>query len=135
VSITYEWRGAFTDPEVGDLHARAFERSIAPTTDRPWNALVKRHSLGWVTARRGGTLVGFVNVLWDGRSHAWIQDLIVASTARRQGLGRNLVGVATEKAVSAGCEWLHVDFDDALQHFYVEVCGFAPSKAGLKRLD
>ncbi len=92
------------------------------------------HSLGWVVARRHSTLVGFVNVPWDGLAHAWIQDLMVASAARRQGLGRNLVRLATERAGAAGCEWLHVDFDDSLQHFYVEVCGFTPGKAGLRRL-
>ena len=44
--------------------------------------LVHRHSLGWVVAREGAELVGFVNVLWDGLVHAWLQDTMVAVRAR-----------------------------------------------------
>ena len=40
--------------------------------------LLEGHSLGWVVAREDGSLVGFVNVLWDGLVHAWIQDTMVA---------------------------------------------------------
>ena len=51
--------------------------------------LTQAHSLGWVTARSAGELVGFVNVVWDGLVHAWLQDVMVAARAGRQGwLGR-----------------------------------------------
>ncbi len=30
----------------------------------------------------------------------------------------------------AGCEWLHVDFDDDLAPFYLQACGFQPTPAG-----
>jgi len=35
----------------------------------------------------------------------------------------------------AGCEWLHVDFDDDLRSFYVDACGFSPIAAGLIALQ
>ena len=66
--------------------------------------------------------------------HAWLQDLMVATTPRRQGIGRRLVQVAAEQAGAAGCEWLHVDFDDDLLPFYLDACGFTPTNAGLMAL-
>jgi GNAT superfamily N-acetyltransferase len=100
-----------------------------------WNALTATHSLGWVVARDGGAIVGFVNVLWDGLVHAWIQDVMVAETARGQGVGVRLVQAATQGARDAGCEWLHVDFDDHLRSFYFDACGFKPTNAGLIALQ
>jgi hypothetical protein len=47
----------------------------------------------WVVARDDAKLVGFVNVLWDGLVHAWIQDTMVARAAHR-GVGTFLVAVA-----------------------------------------
>ena len=34
-------------------------------------------------------------------------------------------------ARQAGCEWLHVDFDEGLEPFYFEACGFRPTPVGL----
>ncbi len=73
-------------------------------------------------------------MLWDGLVHAWLQDVMVAVSHRGRGLGVRLVDAATEGARAAGCEWLHVDFDDDLRPFYLDACGFTPTNAGLKRL-
>jgi GNAT superfamily N-acetyltransferase len=126
--ISYEWRGRFENPEVNALHAEGFEHR--PLEDDWWGQ-VTRHSLGWVTARQDGTLVGFVNVAWDGAIHAFILDTLVAGALRRQGVGRELVATAVHGARAAGCEWLHVDFDDHLKEFYFDSCGFQPTNAGL----
>jgi GNAT superfamily N-acetyltransferase len=92
---------------------------------------VRQHSLGWVVAREDARLVGFVNVLWDGLVHAWIQDTMVAKSARHQGIGTELVALAVKETRGAACEWLHVDFDDHLRPFYIDACGFTPTHAGL----
>jgi GNAT superfamily N-acetyltransferase len=76
-----------------------------------------------------------VNVVWDGVVHAWIQDTMVAVRGRGQGVGRRLVEVAVEGARAAGCEWLHVDFDDGLKPFYYDACGFGPTNGGLIELQ
>jgi GNAT superfamily N-acetyltransferase len=129
------WCGAFASTEVERLHAEAFG-AIRVRSDQgcDWRRLVEGHSLGWVTGRRGGELVGFVNVPWDGLLHAWVQDVMVATSARRLGLGRRLVAVAADGARAAGCEWLHVDFEERLRPYYLDACGFTPSAAGLLRL-
>lgn len=130
--IEYAWRGAFGNVEVNALHAEAFETRVFTADEWDWVTLTADHSLGWVVARDGdGALVGFVNVLWDGLVHAWLQDTMVARAARGCGVGTQLVAVARKQARAAGCEWLHVDFDDDLRAFYVDACGFTPAAAGL----
>jgi GNAT superfamily N-acetyltransferase len=131
MAITFEWRGAFTNAEVNALHAEAFETKVFDESEWNWAELVHRHSLGWVVARDGADLVGFVNVLWDGLVHAWLQDVMVAAMARGQGIGTALVRRSRDGAKAAGCEYLHVDFDDHLSTFYYDACGFTPAKAGL----
>lgn len=126
-----EWRGEFTNDEVNALHAEAFETRVFDESEWNWRELTSRHSLGWVTARQGDELVGFVNVLWDGFVHAWIQDVMVAIRARHRGIGVGLVSVARDGSQQAGCEWLHVDFDDDLRTFYYDACGFEPANAGV----
>lgn len=133
-----EWRGAFADDEVNSLHAEAFGTRVFSSEEWPWGTLVERHSLGWVTARTDAApdaaLVGFVNVVWDGFTHAWIQDVMVRLDARHGGVGVMMVQLAIEHARGARCEWLHVDFDDDLRPFYIDACGFQPTNAGLIRL-
>jgi GNAT superfamily N-acetyltransferase len=131
MSVSYDWRGTFTNAEANELHAEAFGTRVYDENEWNWVELVRRHSLGWVVARSGELLVGFVNVPWDGLVHAWIQDTMVAQDARRQGIGVELVKVATREARAAGCEYLHVDFEDHLRSFYYDACGFTPTNAGL----
>jgi len=131
MSVECRWRGAFTNPELDRLHAEGFGHELL---DYDWSGQVERWSLGWVTARDGGELVGFVNVPWDGGSHAFVMDTLVTGPARRRGIGRELVAVCEREARLAGCEWLHVDFEPHLREFYFEACGFTATDAGLIEL-
>jgi GNAT superfamily N-acetyltransferase len=124
-----EWRGDFDNAEVNALHAECFDHAVLEDDD--WRRQLQRHSLGWVCARDGVELVGFVNVAWDGAVHAFVLDTMVTSRVRRHGVGTELVAVAVAGARAAGCEWLHVDFDDHLRAFYFDACGFVPTNAGL----
>ncbi len=103
----------------------------APDTS-DWQPVLAR-SLVWVCAYDGDRLIGFANVGWDGRDHAFLLDPRVHPDYRRQGIGRELVRRATEVSRQAGCEWLHVDYDPELSPFYA-VCGFEPATAGVIRL-
>lgn len=134
-TISYEWRAPFINAEVNALHAEAFETRVFDETEWNWQHLTAKHSMGWVVARDGDALVGFANVVWDGLVHAWIQDVMVAASARGAGVGRQVVAVAVAEARAAGCEWMHVDFDDDLAAFYIDACGFRPASAGLIALQ
>jgi GNAT superfamily N-acetyltransferase len=134
-ATSYEWRGEFTSAELNNLHAEAFETRIFSDDEWDWREIVERHSLGWVVARTDEQLAGFVNVVWDGLVHAWVQDTMVAANARGRGIGTELVRYAAEGAREAGCDWLHVDFDDDLRAFYFDSCGFRATNAGLMELQ
>jgi GNAT superfamily N-acetyltransferase len=134
MTTVYEWRGAFTNQEINELHAEAFRTEVFGESEWNWEELVRRHSLGWVVAREGTELVGFVNVVWDGLVHAWLQDTMVAASVRGEGIGTQLVALARDGAKAAGCQYLHVDFEDHLRPFYFGACGFAPTNAGLLTL-
>ncbi|WP_433084523.1 GNAT family N-acetyltransferase [Dactylosporangium sp. CA-052675] len=130
MTLTFSWRGAFTSAEVSALHAHCF----AAPGEADWWARVQAHSLGWVVARDGAALAGFVNVAWDGGEHAFILDTMVAEPHRRTGAGTRLVALAAEEARATGCRWLHVDFEPHLARFYLESCGFTPTPAGVVSL-
>jgi GNAT superfamily N-acetyltransferase len=129
--VSYEWRGQFADGELNGLHANAFGTRPA---NRRWRAMVGRQSLGWVVARDERRLVGFVNVAWDGFAHAFVTDTMVLADARRTGIGTTMLALVRTECEKAGCEWLHVDFEDNLGPFYLESCGFTATAAGLIKL-
>ena len=126
------WRDSFENRAVNELHAEAFGHAVL---NNDWFAQVSKHSLGWICAwNEAAELIGFVNIPWDGACHAFVVDTIVSTTARRRGLGKAMMKLAAEKACEAGCEWLHVDFEDDLRPFYFGACDFAPTTAGLIQL-
>lgn len=86
--INCQWRGAFTSAEVEALHAEGFGHAPG---DHDWKAQVDGTGPGWVCARHGAELAGFVNVAWDGGVHALILDIVVARPLWRHGIGTRLV--------------------------------------------
>jgi GNAT superfamily N-acetyltransferase len=128
--VAYEWRGAISDAELV-----ALTESHGGNASSGWWDRIRPYSLGWVTARdAGGAAIGFVNVAWDGGDHAFLLDTKTRGDAQHRGIGTELVRIATVEAKRAGCEWLHVDFTDALTPFYEDACGFRPTSAGLIHL-
>jgi len=130
-TYSFQWRGEFANEELNALHAEAFAH---PILSIDWIGQVQAHSLGWVTARESGELIGFVNVPWDGAMHAFIVDTIVSAESQRHGIGTRLVDIAAHEATAVGCAWLHVDFDEEHRAFYLGRCGFRPTAAGLRAL-
>jgi ribosomal protein S18 acetylase RimI-like enzyme len=130
--LRYAWRGGLTDGELSDL-----TRSHGGRPEAGWWGRIRPHSLGWATARDvENRLLGFANVAWDGGVHAFLLDPEVRPEYQRRGVGTALVRLATERSQAAGCEWLHVDFEDTdrLAGFYFQSCGFRSTTAGLINL-
>ncbi|MFC9680357.1 GNAT family N-acetyltransferase [Streptomyces sp. NPDC056948] len=128
MAIKYDWRGDFDNASLNALHADGFG---SPITQTDWRARLERHSLGWVCAWEDGSLVGFVNIVWDGGAQAFILKKVVARHLRSRGVGAALVAAAAKEARAAKCEWLHVDFEEHLRSFYFHACGFRETPAGL----
>jgi len=127
--VDLAWREPLTDAEMVELVASHGGEPVPGWWDR-----IRSHSLGWVTARSAGTLVGFVNVAWDGGDHAFLLDTKTRGDRQREGIGALVVHAAARQAKAAGCEWLHVDFRPELAAFYLDACGFRPTPAGLVHL-
>ncbi len=121
-------RPALSDAVLNGLFAAAWPGYEA----RAFGPVLAR-SLGYLGALAGGTLVGFVNVAWDGGAHAFLLDPTVHPDHRRRGLGLRLVRAATALAREGGAEWLHVDYEPPLEAFYA-AAGFRSTVAGLLRL-
>jgi GNAT superfamily N-acetyltransferase len=94
---------------------------------------VFRRAVAYLLAYDEGRLVGSVYVAWDGAQHAFLLEPTVHPEYRHLGIGMELVRRAADAAREAGCEWLHVDYEEALTPFY-EASGFQPTAAGLIRL-
>lgn len=137
MSKSVELRIRFTvdDAVLSELHSRAFSYPSLPPpiAVQPWRDRLERYSLAWVGAFRDEELVGFVHACWDGGSHAFLLDTVVAPEHRQQGLGSHLVQTLTSEVKHAGCEWLHVDYEPHLAAFY-RTSGFRSTSAGLVRL-
>ena len=134
MSVELQVRFPVDDAELSALHGRAFTPG-QPEPDaaiRPWARRLERHSLTWVGAFSAGLLVGFVHVVWDGGTHAFILDTMVDPDFQRLGIGRDLVRTVTDEAFKAGCAWVHVDYDPEHITFYERACGFRPTSAGLR---
>lgn len=129
--VSYAWREAITDAEVSSLHAAAFDHADEV---EPWTERLERHSLGWVTARRGDALIGFCNVVTDGGRHAFLIDTSVHPVHQGTGIGRELVTQAIEACRAAPVEWLHVDFEEDLGPFYMTEGLFRRTTAGILRV-
>ena len=130
MKIEYRVGGPVSNAEMNALFRNAWpdhgaKRDFAPVLSR---------SLGYICAYADGKLVGFVNVAWDGGSHAFLLDPTVHPEWQRRGIGSELVRRATELARAKGAEWLHVDYEPQLAEFYRK-CGFRDTAAGLIRLS
>lgn len=150
--VIFAARGAVGDAELDRVHSQAFGggswngdavggdavRGDAVGGDAhepvPWNARLERWSLTWITGRRRGELVAFVNVLGDGGAHAILMDTLVAPGLQRRGVGSRLVEAAAVEARRLGCEWLHADYEPHVAIFYETACRMQPTRAGLLRL-
>ena len=124
-SIEYAVSEPVSDLELNEL----FTASWPAHRPRDFKAVLS-HGMAYVCAYRGAKLIGFVNVAWDGKTHAFILDTTVHPEHRRQGIGKELVKQATGQARSRGVVWVHVDYEPHLKLFYAE-CGFRASEAGV----
>jgi ribosomal protein S18 acetylase RimI-like enzyme len=114
-----------SDDALRSLWLKVWERS-GPGS---FQSILSR-SLAHVGAYDAQTLVGFVNVAWDGGIHAFIIDTSVDPDFRRQGIATKMLKQAEEAARVRGADWLHVDYEAHLASLY-ESCGFRPTQAGL----
>jgi GNAT superfamily N-acetyltransferase len=128
VMIEYQINPSVSSEALNELFASAWDGHVSSD----FTAKLER-SLFYICAFSGSSLVGFVKVISDAGVHAFLLDTTVHKDFQRHGIGRELVTRAITESRARGCDWLHVDFEPHLEHFY-QSCGFKPTLAGLVKL-
>ena len=72
-----------------------------------------------------GRLIGMARVLSDGRSDAYIQDVVVLPADRGRGVGRGLVACLRDHCLGSGLRWIGLVAQPGTEGFYRRL-GFAP---------
>ena len=81
-------------------------------------------SLRVVCARDGDTLVGLARVVGDGLTIIYLQDILVAPSHQRQGIGARLISAALEPFQDVRQQVLLTD-DEPRQRVFYEAMGFS----------
>ena len=124
------WRGEFSNVEIRRA-AEAFGTRLYDESEWNWIEQCERYGPRVGRACRDESrFVGFVNVLWDGLVHAYLEDVMVAAEARNRGVGVGLVAARGWRQ-SCGCEFLHASTRAGCAS---SACGFAPTLGGLMEL-
>jgi len=124
----YRRNAVVTDEQLNELFSASWPNHVTSSF-----RTILSSSLVYVCAFHETTLVGYVNVAWDGRSHAFVLDPTVHPRYRRRGIGEQLVLRSIAAAKEHGVVWVHVDFEPRLREFYVR-CGFRATEAGVINL-
>lgn len=63
-------------------------------------------------------IAGIARALSDGCSDAYIQDVVVSSEYRGQGIGRGLVNLLTDELRAVGVDWIALVGEPGTEGFY-----------------
>lgn len=74
-----------------------------------------------------GQLVGMGRVLADGYSDAYIQDVVVLSSYRGQGIGKTIINFLVKELKRNDIDWIGLIAEPGTKHFYEEL-GFKEMK-------
>lgn len=78
----------------------------------------------------GDDLVGFIDIVSNGITDAYLQDLMVKPSYQRKGIGTKLMNMAIEKIKTDGIYMIGIIFEEKLLGFYKKF-GFYPLMSGL----
>src|SRR6185295_15262136 len=91
VTIEYRLSPPLTNQALNALFSVGWPSWQKASDTSDWQPVLE-HSLVYVCAFEADRLIGFVNVAWDGRDHAFILDTRVHPDFRLHGIGKELVG-------------------------------------------
>ena len=78
----------------------------------------------------GDDLVGFIDIVSNGITDAYLQDLMVKPSYQGKGIGTKLMNMAIEKIKTDGIYMIGIIFEENLLGFYKRF-GFYPLMSGL----
>lgn len=129
---------------LAELFAQEDEfRPDAQAQARGLQRIIEDPAVGTVLlARRGDAVLGMVSLLYTvstalGERVALLEDMVISSAVRGNGIGSSLLDAAIAHAAEAGCKRITLLTDphnDAAQRFYTRH-GFTPSNMRALRLQ
>lgn len=118
--------GQISPKEIEDLRALVGWDRCEGTYEN----VLQNHFAYYAARNDDDGLIGYVSVLSDGISDAFLLDLMVRPDYQKAGLGIELVRTAIRDLKRAGIRCVQVTFNDDLEPFYKR-CGFHIFKGGI----
>ncbi|MGW7440195.1 N-acetyltransferase family protein [Streptomyces sp. NPDC054849] len=110
------------------------------SADAIWAAISRQQGRTILVAEAGGAVAGTAdcivvpNLTRGGRAILFVENVVVASSFQRRGVGRQLMEAAVRLGESAGCYKVQLlAADDAYVHTFYEACGFKALAEGFRR--
>ncbi|MET9808828.1 GNAT family N-acetyltransferase [Streptomyces halstedii] len=110
------------------------------SADAIWAAISRQQGRTILVAEAGGAVAGTAdcivmpNLTRGGRAVLFVENVVVASSFQRRGVGRQLMEAAVRLGESAGCYKIQLlAADDAYVHTFYEACGFKALAEGFRR--
>lgn len=107
--------------------------------DAVWAAVLGQQGRTVLVAEVDGAVVGTAdclvmpNLTRGGRSILFVENVVVAGSCRRRGVGRRLMEAAVRLGASAGCYKVQLlAADDEHVHTFYAACGFEPLAQGFR---
>jgi len=100
-----------------------------------WNGMLEsnrkllKNSYLYICCFEENELIGFLDVVSNGITDAYIQDLIVKPSFQKKGIGKELMNMAIDLLKKDGIYAISVLFNEELQNFYKQF-GFNIMMAG-----
>jgi GNAT superfamily N-acetyltransferase len=110
------------------------------SADAIWAAISRQQGRTVLVADAGGTVVGTAdcmvvpNLTRGGRAILFVENVVVAGSFQRSGVGRQLMEAAVRLGESAGCYKVQLlAADDEYVHTFYKACGFEALAQGFRR--
>lgn len=110
------------------------------SADAIWAAMSRQQGRTVLVAHADGTMAGTAdcivmpNLTRGGRAILFVENVVVANSFQRRGIGRRLMEAAVRLGESAGCYKVQLlSADDEYVHSFYEACGFKALAQGFRR--
>lgn len=95
-----------------------------------YQEILNQHYTYYIVRNEDDQLIGYMSVLSDGISDAFLLYLVVHPQYQRKGIGKRIVKKAITDIKAAGIRCIQVTFNNDLESFY-EKCGFQIFTGGI----
>lgn len=125
MAVTFEAVETAPFEEIVELYKSAGWWQDAAEARAVISAMIRGSFCFMVARLPEGRIVGMARVISDGCSDAYIQDVVVLPSYRKQGIGRELIRRLTEYCVARKIAWIGLIAEPGTREFYEEL-GYGP---------